>query len=185
MKLNRNEFESKVSFLWFIYNKLNCRNLTLCYSYKKKDGGLGFSRWVTYEELEYLELNENVKGTFDTKEQFLKKVSHRSVLDIEVMLDIDEKNNFDSIKDKAISICKKLKEMNIEYICSFTGSKSYHFSILFLELRNNKNWIKKKIEVLENLGADLQKASTRCMIALEGEKHYKSGKKKERVNLIE
>ncbi|KKL72046.1 hypothetical protein LCGC14_2088840, partial [marine sediment metagenome] len=110
---------------------------------------------------------------------------HRTVLDIEILIDIDDKGKHKSIENKAKSICRKLRKENIVFSCCFTGSKSYHISILFPELRkhDNSNVQEFKGVFLKKIGGDLQKSSKNSMIALEGEPHYKSGKLKVEVNL--
>jgi len=183
--LDRTLAENKQDFLWYIFNNLGCRELTLAYSYKDKDDNLRFSKWLKYEELEKYNPNDYIESVYCTKQQFIEKVSHRSVLDIEILMDIDDKGKYKTIKNKAIAICKKLKGKKIDYVCSFTGSKSYHISILIPEFRNIQKEQLRQIKQLRlnKFNVDTQKSSVRSMIALEGEHHYKSGKIKEKVLL--
>ena len=133
--IDRTLTDNKQDFLWYIYNKLGCKDLALAYSYKDKEGSLRFSKWMLYEELEKYNPNDYIDKVYCTKLQFINKASHRSILDIEMLLDIDDKGKYKSIKNKAIAICKRLKYKKIDYVCSFTGSKSYHISILIPEIR--------------------------------------------------
>lgn len=185
MILDRSKFENKNDFLWYILNNLGCNDLALCYSYRAKDGSLRFSKWYKYMALLHLDFNDNVPATNDTREGFIRKVSHRTILDIEVCIDLDEKGKYKSIRNKAKSIARKLKKAGIKYKSYFSGSRSYHFSILFPKLRDANPEARKefKSHFLSWIGADAQKASERSMIALEGEPHYKSGKNKKEVQI--
>ena len=130
-------------------------------------------------------LKEYIKELRCTREEFIKKATHRSVLDIELLIDIDEAGEFASIKEKAQNIVKKLDHNNVIHTIYFSGSKSYHISILMPELREQDPYKRSEIkrDILSSLGADTQKASNRNMIALEGESHWKTGKQKLEVKL--
>jgi hypothetical protein len=151
-----------------------------------------FSKWIRYEDLMHLGQKELVPGTMQYKRNFMRDATHRSVLDIELMLDIDDKVNpedperpFASIWKKAIHVYNEIRRRNqlIKPVMSFTGSKSYHLSIIMPQLRDCKAQQRNRLKsaLLGLYGADLQKKADRCMISMEGEMHYKSGKKKYEV----
>ena len=73
--LDRTLAENKQDFLWYIFNNLGCRELTLAYSYKDKDDNLRFSKWLKYEELEKYNPNDYIESVYCTKQQFIEKVS--------------------------------------------------------------------------------------------------------------
>lgn len=190
------EFESKEDFLFYLFNELGYDELCLCYNYKDKDDELQFSRWVKYKDLMNLNPDEYIPcfPIKITRKKFIEKVTHRSILDIEVLFDIDYCEvmldtipyTFPTIKDKAIWVIENLKKQRYQPVTYFTGSKSYHISVL-LPLRelNPFHRIQIKQKLLYKYGADTQKASDRCLISMEGSKHYKSGKIKEEVKLLE
>lgn len=184
--------ESQEDWLWYLTNKLGQEDLWLCQNYIR-DGELMFSKWITYQTLQFYDEHEIVleQLPFVTKpKKFIEHATHRRILDIEILLDIDDIYHprfiFDSIKTKAKVICMQLKEQGIPYITYWTGSKSYHISYYDLRLRDlpERQRTVEKIKILESYGADLMKATPKCMIALEGAKHYKSGKPKKYVELI-
>lgn len=179
-----NDFDTKEDFLWYLYNKLGCYDLKLCFSFIDNKGDLQFSKHIKYGDLLTLNPDDRIPGKNYTKKWFIDKVSHRSVLDIELMFDIDDKDDFNSIYDKATHICTKLKLNNIDYVCYFTGSKSYHISCLFPEFRNNPK-LKQEvmIKIFDLYKTDMQ-LKTGHMIALEGMIHYKSNQEKVKVKLI-
>lgn len=183
-RVYRDMERSKEDFLYYLFNKLGAYNLRLAYSYHK-DGQLRFSRWIYYRELMHLNYYDFVPRTRDTREEFVAKISHRSILDIEVVLDIDDKGKYKSIKNKARAVCRKLDKFGMVYSCYFTGSKSYHISLLFHELKQHPKHERKDLKgyILTWLGADGQKCSEDTLIALEGERHYKSGLRKVEVVL--
>jgi len=201
--LHPEKYRSTEEYLFHIYNDLGFTDLEVAYNYTTKEGDLKFSKWVRFDYLMSIDYFEKVEGTFDTKESFLKKVTHRSVLDIEVLYDFDEGYNQDKsiegIKKYAKDCIKKLNDAGIYGECFFSGSKSIHYSTLFPQLRQmtkhkraefkmrllnpllNTKTYEGKTQV--SFSADLQKKSERTMIALEGVPHWKTGIKKERIQL--
>lgn len=182
-RLSREPGMSKTEFLHFLTNKFGF-DVEICYNYYHNDTKM-FSRWKSFLWLLEYESDEYVKEVRCTRDEFIRKATHRSVLDIEMMIDIDEPGEFDTIKDKARHIIQQLKKNNIIHTTYFSGSKSYHISIILPELRlyskSQQNKLKK--QVLENIGADPQKASYRNMIAMEGEPHWKTGQIKQEAEL--
>lgn len=181
-RIKRYEGQSNNEFFWFLTNKLGF-NVEICHNYFV-NGTKMFTKWKNFLSLLELEPDEYNKELHMTRQQFIERATHRSVLDIEVMIDIDEKGYFNSIKEASENICERLKKANISFTCCFSGSKSYHISMLFRDLRDLDHYSRaeKKQKILNFLGADLQKASSRNMIALEGVAHWKTGKTKLEVD---
>ena len=73
-------------------------------TYKSKEGDLFWSGWPLCLELLQYDPNELLPKSLTklpfniTRNKFIENASHRSVLDIELMIDLDEKRNFNSIK---------------------------------------------------------------------------------------
>ncbi len=179
-------------WLWYLTNKLGQEELWLCQNYMLDDE-LRFSKWITYQQIKYYEPNELIREALPfctTPKKFLPQITHRRVLDIEILIDIDDLDHpcfkFDSILTKAKVICMMLAEKGIPYIVYWTGSKSYHISYYDLRLRAlpERQRTVKKIKILESYGGDLGKATPKCMIAMEGAKHYKSNKPKTHTKII-
>jgi hypothetical protein len=203
MRLNPDKFGSTESYLFHLYNDLGFSDLELSYNYISKEGDVRFSKWIRFDYLMSLNLNDKVEGTYDTKKEFINKVTHRSVLDIEVVYDFDEGYNgektIEGIKKYAKDCIKKLNDAGISGEVFFSGSKSIHYSTIFPELRDMSKRKREafKMRVLQPLlnrstylgkaqvsfSADLLKKSTRTMIALEGVPHWKTGVVKRRIIL--
>ena len=190
VKLKSNQNLTKRERLYYMFNNLGFTELNLCYNYLKGDV-MRWSRWVRYMDLIHLSEKQSVPGwRYDTKKEFFENASHRSILDIELLFDIDDlilngSTQFGSIKEKSFWVYHKL--INVEKFNTvsfwFTGNKSDHLSVILPELRymskqKRRNY---KYELLKKYGADVQKAGDRCMIAMENAVHYRSGKPKERV----
>ena len=186
-KLNREKYSTNEAYIFHLYNDLGATNLKVACSFRN-NGDVIWSKWILFEDLMSLDNNEIVWGKMNKKE-FLKNISHRTIMDIEIMLDIDETPNGSSdkkdIKKYSVKYCKLLKKEGYFFEAYFSGSKSYHISLLFPEFRNYSKTtvenIKKK--VLERVSADKIKFHTNCMIALEGVPHWKTGVLKEVVNI--
>ena len=90
---------------------------------------------------------------------------------------------FSSIKRKAQWIYYELKKKGYEPTVYFTGHKSYHLSICNPKLKQYEPYqrVELKRHILEEYGGDLMKSGKRCMIAMESEPHYRSGKRKAEV----
>ena len=185
------EFENKGQYLYYLFNNFGYKELEICIS-ETIDNSMTFSKWLNFGKLLELDPNQWVKGTYRydkerpyTRDEFIEASSHRRIMDIEVMLDIDEKSFFNSIEHKSKYVFEKLKRLGFNPHVSFTGSKSYHISIIIPELRNHNKRVRQliKTDILKDFGADLQKSSDRCMISMLGSIHYKSGKIKSEVDL--
>ncbi len=174
-------FQTKISFLYSLHQKYGC-NPDLAYNFTTQQGKI-FSKWISFLYVLEHHPDEYIPEVKCTRKQFLNKASHRTVMDIEILLDIDEAQPYPSIEEKATAICQSLQEKKIKYRAYFSGSKSYHISILLPQLRllPQHMMCEYKKKILYQFGADLQKASRRTMIALEGVRHWKTGKPKREV----
>ena len=186
-RINRRPDQSNMEFFLFLSNKLGFRDLCICHNYTI-DNQKYFTKWMNFIDILKYEPDEYIKEVHMTRDTFIEKATHRSVLGVELMIDIDEPGNHISIKEKAEDICNRLKKSNISFTCHFSGSKSYHISILVPDLRKQgRSYINNyKKRILSNLvKSDGLKASTRNMIALEGVKHWKTGNIKREVDYYE
>jgi len=181
-------YETPQQFLWTCYNDLGYSDLKTCYNYHDATGELRWSHWYCYAKLLEYEDNEWIKEYNSKKEYIMQKLTHRNILDIEIIFDIDELEIsqlvfHNNIKQKSDWVFNKLKQVGYSPEMWFTGNKSYHIKILIPELRKygaySRTLFKRKM--LEWYGADTQKGGNNCMIALEGAKHYRSGKPKELI----
>lgn len=183
--LRRPEGWSNDDLLYHIYNDLGYRGLRVAQNYTDENGELGFSKWIDYETIMHTAPHEQLPNTYKTRKEFVEGVTHRTILDIEVMLDVDEPApGFESIKETSAAICAFLKQHGFTFVVHFTGNKSYHISFLVPELREHDHRTRKQLVswiISESLGADEMKSSENQMIALEGAPHYRSGEPKQEV----
>ena len=186
--LQRKEYTTNNEYFYHLYNDLGYSQL--CIAYVNTDGR--WSNWFLYEDLIHKNPNESifVLGESMTVVEFIEKANNRTILDIEIMIDIDDvdgKTDPASIKQKAKEIASKLRFHGIKFEAFFSGSKSYHMSILVPELREAQLAEQKKREfkkyIIQLCGADLLKCSSRTMIALEGVPHWKTGRMKKELRL--
>lgn len=97
----------------------------------------------------------------------------RSVLKPEIVLDIEEPERFEPI-------VKELNKLPITFSAFSTGSRGYHIHLIFNDLTNmdNNNVTLIKDRIIKHFGCDVSKKSERNLIALEYEKHFKTGNPK-------
>jgi len=185
--LRREEAWNNATFLYHIYNDLGVRGLRIAHNYQDENDELRFSKWIDYHTLMHLAPHETIPGGYMQRDDFIAKATHRTVLDIEVMLDIDEpatQAGFDTIDQTSAAIIAFLRRHNFSFVVHHTGNKSYHISFLNQEFRHQDERDVKKLKswiLEESLGADGMKASSNQMIALEDAPHYRSGKPKKEV----
>ena len=111
---------TKREFLDHIFNDLGFTDLKLAYSHKKANGEVYWTKHVSYDELMHYPDGAMIEKVRMTKKEFLDKCNHRSILDIELLFDIDDpyiKEDgkvtwvYNSVFDKAYSIYNSLKEL--------------------------------------------------------------------------
>ena len=195
MRLIRGAEESNADYLYRIYNDMGCTDLALTMT-QKTATGICWSSKVRYDVVMDLEDWQYVKGTYYrryhrpyTKKEFFAGVKHRTILDIEVMFDIDDAHHafledfFPDIESKAKYVYYCLCKLDKEPEVYFTGNKSYHIGFLDLTLRSLSKQGRKKYRdtMLQEFFADLGLASDIRTVALEGVEHYRSEKVKELV----
>ena len=127
-------------------------NLEICYTYEK-DGVKKFSQWKKY---------------LDCDDQFISKADNRSILPNEVVMDLEEPERVDEV-------LKEIKKDFKYYSAYKTGSKGYHIHIWF----NGILTPEEKTIIIRKYKCDEQKATKRCLIALENCPHWKTGNLKE------
>lgn len=167
-----------------MYNDYGCKELLL-------QATIGDFWTPRYRYMHLLEIpyNQWVQKTYMkslgrplTRGELMGYINHRTVCDIEVMLDVDDTHHhffdFTTIKEKAKFIYHFLRKEGKDVKCFFTGSKSYHISYLDPELRMMSTQMRRehKLKVIERFCCDPDLANDNHMIALEYAKHYKSGK---------
>jgi hypothetical protein len=176
-------------FFYFLYNKLGFTELKMSYNYKK-DNELYWSTNFKYEDLLHTRPDQYIKNTWNpilkrpyTRNEVLSNVSHRSVLDIEILLDVDDtllfnQNMFKTIKEKTQFILNQIRQY--KPVVYFTGSKSYHISYILPELRFMSQRQRKQIktDIITQFGCDNALSGENARISLEGATHYKSGQNK-------
>lgn len=186
-KLNREKYSTNEAYLFHLYNDFGVTDLKVACSFRKGED-VFWSKWISFEELMSKDYDDIVwKNT--TKRDFLKQISHRTIMDVELMLDIDEtpsgSSDKEDIKEYSIKYCKLLRAKGYTFEAFFSGSKSFHISLLFPEFRNYSKYTVESIKkrLLERVSADKVKFHSSCMIALEGVPHWKTGVVKEVFNI--
>ena len=192
MSSTRRTEEHKEMYLYHLYNNLGYEDLAISYNYYKEDQ-IMFSKWITYHELMHLHPEQHIPTILPfrmSREQFMTKATHRTILDVEILIDLDDlkikgQTKFSTIKNKARWVSLELQKLKKNFVTYSTGSKGYHISFIEPRLRGYSYQKRKAVKDfwIKKFGGDLQKSSARCMIALEGERHHKSGKIKCEVNL--
>jgi hypothetical protein len=177
-------------FLFLLYNKFGYTDLEVQRNYFDGEN-LSWSKRIRYEDLMSMSYKSFVKvgkHNWEKKKDFLNNISHRSILDIEILFDVDDSDWkgipwFENILEKT-KVCKNIFCLH-HPVVSFTGNKSYHLSIIEPKLRDYSEVNRKyyKQDLLNKIGADLQLSSDSAMISMEGSKHYRSKKKKKMVSL--
>jgi hypothetical protein len=183
--LNRHEYKYNQPYFFRLLNKFGCTDLCIAFSDGEK-----WSPWFRVEELMEKDPNDIVWKNY-TRDEFFELANNRTILDIEVVLDFDETispiKNKKGIIEYGLSKVKELKSKNFEFEAFYNGSKSIHVHILFPELRDFTRKDRERFRelIINRMGADPSKKSDRSMIALEGVPHWKSGVRKERIDIHE
>lgn len=186
----------KYDWLYYLCNSFD-NDLEVLHNYKKKDGSLGWSRFIKFLRVQEYDNYEIIKelGFPMTKYAFMQNISHRTVLKPEFMLDCDNlwipmpddtRFYFPSIKAKSTWIVKDLLSQGINPSVYWTQSKSYHISWVDTDLLKYSDYTRtqKKKKIIWKYGCDGMKAGLRAPIALEWSLHYKSKKPKIPVKLV-
>lgn len=131
-------------------------NLEIAHAFKDEEGNAKFSKWKSYIECD---------------EEFKSKANNRTILPNEVVVDLEEPERYEEV-------IQAIKKDFLYYQSYKTGSKGYHIHLWFDKALSSEE----KKEIIRRYGADEQKATQRCMIALENVPHWKTGNPK---NLVE
>ena len=135
-----------------------------------------------YGEFEVFVLSENYKSKWvkwlEAREddKFVDKINNRTILDVEVVLDLEEPDKFNGL-------INRLNSDGLFYSAFKTGSRGYHIHLIFFELRAKSPAERRqfKEQLIKKYGCDMQKAAGKCGIALEYAPHWKSGNLKSLV----
>lgn len=194
------DYEDKWDYLKRLYNQYHY--LEVCHSWKDIDG-FHFSKWVRIHTLMLLGWKDKLSLYIEnnpTKDNFVKKISHRLVLPDELLVDIDDTSVYNQYYPLNYSPTFMTMELKLKYVLKGlekmfnisrmnfsiynTGSRGYHISVMLPWLSELTEYQKQvyKHHILSELSCDTQKSASRCMIALEGEPHWKTGIKKELVD---
>ena len=128
----------------------------------KIHGEIKATKWLKYSDICF-PLNP-------WEDEKIDYINQRQILPNEIVLDLEDKVRINEI-------IKTLKEKKALFYAYATGSKGYHIHIFFKKELTEKQ----KFKVIQHYGADIQKASSKTMIALELVPHWKSGKIKELI----
>jgi len=201
------EYYSKEDYFYYIYNNLGCKDFSLQCSFTDPNGEVFFSKRLRYDELMKYDQDEYIPHVKMKRKDFVLKATHRTILDIEIMFDIDDLwdlktffeydiydgidqrvcynkvPEFESIKAKSKWIYDELKALGFDVCVHWTQNKSYHINVLVPTLRRYPKAYRRYIkrQILWRYGADMQKDVDTQLIAIEGCPHYRSNKEKIQV----
>lgn len=162
IKSSFKNFSEKKAYLDKLYYKIGKQgnDFELCFMDEKKDKK---SKWRKYSVIGFdVEDKQN--------KMWVEISNNRTILKNEVVLDLEDPKRYKKI-------IAKLDKDGLFYRSFKTGSKGYHFHLIY----NTELTSDEKLDVIKKYDCDTQKSSDRCMIALEFEKHWKTGKPKELV----
>lgn len=163
LPINCNDKKAYVDWLYYTVSK-QWEGFKLSYMKLLESGEVKSSNWWSYLE-------------WQASSWKIRMANNRTILPNEIVLDVDEKTIKESLA-KTISITKDLNNKGINYIAYNTHSRGFHIHIFYE--RSNKI---DKLKFIQQYGCEELKASEKCMIAIEGASHWKSGKVKTAVNL--
>ncbi len=175
IQLNRNEFENNALFFYHIYNNLGSK-FYLAYAEDDK-----WTKWYDYEWLMEQPQDTKIipclsKGFVSIKE-FYEIANNRTILDIEIVLDLDSPEQ----KARYPQMIDIIKRTGYTFYAYKTGGKGKHIHILNPKLRELSPYdrMKQKEWIISLMFGESIKANEKVMIMLEYSNHRKTGKKKE------
>ena len=151
-------------FLNYLFYDFGKQKYDFYLQYSEKEGIK--TKWRKFSEICF-DL-ENPKNKW-----FIEHVNQRQILPCEIVLDLEE-------KDQLKPTIEKLKETSAKFYVYETGSRGYHIHIFF---NHNLTTIQKEA-IIKYFDADIQKAGEKTLIALEYAPHWKSGKLKQEVQIL-
>jgi hypothetical protein len=162
---------SKILFLQEMRNKFGPCKVTTRFP----DG-----RWSKH--IDVLDIWQNPKELWR-----LETANNRSLLIPEVVLDYDPPKGSEQGETllEAKKIADKLKDEGFSYKVFFSGSRGYHFHLIFprLVFCSDKQRREFRTFMIKRFDCDLSKLSEGTMIALENTPHWKTGNTKREVLL--
>jgi len=156
------DFDEKKAFLDDLFYNVGKQkyDFELCYLSKEKDIK---TKWKKYSDVGFdIENQKNRRA--------IEIANNRTILRNEVVLDLDNPELFKKLLEQ-------LDNDERYYKVYKTGSKGYHFHLLF----DGELTPEEKLEIIKGYKCDTQKASERTMIALEFTPHWKTEKPKELI----
>ena len=155
-----------IDYLYYGVGKQHAE-LSLAQSHKNREGQVIWSKWRPYLDAQ-------------ADPYFISRACHRTLLNNEVVIDIDHPTIQEN-KEQSSIIKQYLEKQGYGYWEFFTGSKGIHIHLFFAHLDRAPSHRRQRFRSLflnKWEGTDHQKASDRSMIALEHEPHWKTGNKK-------
>lgn len=123
---------------------------------------------------------ENWKKFDDCSEEELEKANLRSILPVEVVLDLEQEIELDRIK-------LLLKAYKLNYYIWSTGSRGFHINLFFKDLDKFEKEARKEIRrvLIKRFRTDESKSSEDGLLAIENKKHFKTGREKILIDMKE
>ena len=152
--------DQRIGYLQTLCNRYG--DFKVAEAWKDKAGDI---HWTKHHSvLECWHSNEGI--------EFLGKVNNRTMLNPEIVLDIDDNPEINLPK-----ILKELDKLNYYYKVFFSGSKGYHIHLIFYDLQNYTRNFRENLRMffINKFGCDTMKKSDKSMIALEYAPHWKTG----------
>jgi len=127
------------------------------------------TKWKKYSEAVF---PIDFDGSCSDKEQkrFFDLINQRQILPIEIVLDLEE-------KEQLPKVIEKLRKFKANFKVYSTGSRGYHIHLFFKEELEEEE----KGRIINFFQTDSMKAHHKTMIALENTPHWKSNKLKQEI----
>lgn len=189
--------KSKEQHLYHLYNNLGNKDLKVSHMWKDKNNNTKSTKHIRYEEIMHHKRDEYIKKAGMTRKEFIDKVNQRTIIDNEIIIDIDEalEENL-TLKDTAEVVNKILQQEELKDIlykygykghkAYKSGGKGYHFHIYCktLSLKSSRERRKLRENIINACGGDVLIKGGHT-IQLEYAKHWRTGNIKEEVNFDE
>lgn len=176
--------KDKDVYLFTLYNLFNAKDLRVFYDFIGSEGEICFSKWIRYDELMTYDWNTWETSLKMSRAKFTEKISHRTILNIEIVIDLDDVVPlFDTMLDHALWATDKLFKAGFEPKMYHTGNKGYHIHYLDPALigMSNHDTEKYKEQAILNYGGEAGKAKSNAPIMFEGALHRKTQQPKKRI----
>lgn len=147
--------------LQYLSNKYG--NFRITQTYLDKQGSKCFGKWQDILSL-----------SFEDKYNVLECSDNRQILSCEVIIDLDFNPSLLGLG----RVCDTLDRYEQSFVAYYSGGKGYHVHVYNPELAVLSRFDREMVRAwwIKLLKGDLMKKSDACMIAMEGCKHWRSGK---------